>query len=92
MFSLSYLYNTLKIFLKYPSVTSKLVHGNQPAVRAVKELIKQKWAKKPVAIKSVNGYQIYLDVNDICGISPSIGVLGWYEPEYNRSNKFGNCW
>src|SRR2546428_8119148 len=36
------------------------------------------YARNPVALVHTHGFDIFLDPADM-GISPSIGVLGWYE-------------
>ena len=45
---------------------------------ALNKLLMELYAKNPVALVHTHGFDIFLDRADM-GISPSIGVLGWYE-------------
>jgi FkbM family methyltransferase len=45
---------------------------------ALNKLLMDLYARNPVALVHTHGFDIFLDPTDL-GISPSIGVLGWYE-------------
>ena len=42
------------------------------------KLLQDEYARHPVELRRTHGFDIYLDPSDL-GISPSIGILGWYE-------------
>jgi len=45
---------------------------------ALNKLLMELYSRNPVALVHTHGFDIFLDPADM-GISPSIGVLGWYE-------------
>ena len=42
------------------------------------KMLQDQYTRHPVELRRTHGFDIYLDPSDL-GISPSIGVLGWYE-------------
>lgn len=42
------------------------------------KLLQDEYSRNPVGLRRTHGFDIYLDTSDL-GISPSIGILGWYE-------------
>lgn len=42
------------------------------------EILQETYLKNPITVKRTHGFEICLNPEDL-GISPSIGVLGWYE-------------
>ena len=45
------------------------------------KISKKKYALNPISEKRVYNYLIFLNPEDKCGVSPTIGVFGWYEQE-----------
>jgi FkbM family methyltransferase len=52
----------------------KMLGGAQ----AMDKLLQDEYSKHPVELRRTHGFDIYLDTSDL-GVSPSIGILGWYE-------------
>jgi len=71
---LKYVSKTLAILLRHPSTIPKAFGGLQ----AIDEILQEAYLKHPITLKHTHGFDISLDPEDL-GISPSIGVLGWYE-------------
>ncbi len=59
---------------RHPSLFTKLLGG----IESMDTLLQDEYAKYPVVLRRTHDFDIYLDPSDK-GISPSIGVLGWYE-------------
>lgn len=59
---------------RHPPTFSSLL----PRADALNKLLIDLYARNPVAVVRTHGFDIFLDPADM-GISPSIGVLGWYE-------------
>jgi FkbM family methyltransferase len=73
----------ITIFLSHPIVMLKTfgdtLRDDPHASRRIDELLVDEWKRKPILLKHIYGFSIYLNPNDF-GISPAIGVIGWYEP------------
>jgi FkbM family methyltransferase len=80
VFSLTYLARAGFMFLRYPSAIPRLVKGPRTAADYIDQLRKVNYSKNPISEKHVLGFDILLNPNDR-GVSPSIAIAGWYEPE-----------
>ena len=69
-----YMSKTMSSLLRHPRSFARMFAG--PG--AIDEFIQEIYAKNPVRMKRTHGFEICLNPEDR-GISPSIGVLGWYE-------------
>jgi len=55
------------------------IKNDANATRYIDEFLVDEWKRRPTPLKHVSGFFIHLNPNDF-GVSPAIGVLGWYEP------------
>ena len=69
-----YASKTITGLLRHPRAFARVFGG----AHAIDDFVQETYVRNPVALKRTHGFEIYLNPNDM-GISPSIGVLGWYE-------------
>ena len=80
-FSLSYVFKVARLFLRYPKTLFILAKGTGSVESYLSEINIKRYAKNPVSEKRINNYVILLNPEDRNGVSPVIGVNGFYEPE-----------
>jgi FkbM family methyltransferase len=71
---LKYTLMAAKRLLRHAPSFSSIFGGADPLNR----LLREAYAKNPTTVMRTHDFYIFLDPSDM-GISPSIGVLGWYE-------------
>lgn len=74
LLDLKYTLRAARVLLRFPLAIPRLLEGPE----ALDRLLQEEYAKNPVGVKRTHGFDIHLDTSDM-GISPSIGVMGWYE-------------
>jgi FkbM family methyltransferase len=81
MFSLAYLCKASLMLLRYPLASTKIFEGSKSVADHIDESRRKRWAKSQITEKHIYGFWIELNKNDHNGVSPSIAIDGWYEPE-----------
>ncbi len=71
---LRYTLRAARVPLHCPSSLPDILKGP----KALDRHLQEEYSKRPIEVKHTHGFDIFLNPADT-GISPSIGVLGWYE-------------